>query len=215
MSTRPRRSTRSIDSRARVRVVSHEDVDGALHEGGTDAATEGCIDAADDLDVKGAAVSGLAVELGDSSLGILLVLVREADDGVWGGRVEGGGGDGTTPLEDGLRGTGGRGRGFGGWDRGGKGEGKETRTSTSAAVVPLARPATWTTLPREDAPLIERPPLSPRASLRALSAMPKFILGAPAGGVFVRRSERERASWLYKSCCQVSLTSPLGIVRFF
>ena len=81
-------------------------------------------------------------------------------------------------------------------------------TSTSAAVVPFARPATWTTLPRELAPLMERPPFSPRASRRALSAMPKFIFGAPTGAL-VRRAERERSA-LYMSCCHVSLTSPFG-----
>ena len=83
------------------------------------------------------------------------------------------------------------------------------RTSTSAAVVPLARPETWTTFPRELAPLIDKPPFSPIASRNALSAMPRLSLGADEGAL-VSRALRERDSALNMSCFHVSFTLAFG-----
>ena len=90
------------DLRARVRVIRHEHVHAALHKCGADAAAEGRVDATNDLDLKGAAVSGLAMELGNGGLCVLLVLVGKADDGLRVVGVEGRCGDGSTSLEDSL-----------------------------------------------------------------------------------------------------------------
>ena len=90
-----------------IDVVAHKHVDTTLYERRADAPGKSRVHSAYDLDLQRSAVSRLAVELCDSRLRVFLVLVGEADDRVWGTRLEGGSGYWTTPFEDGLG---------GGWD---------------------------------------------------------------------------------------------------
>lgn len=87
-------------SRARVGVVVHEDIDGAFDERGADAATESRVYAAYDLYFKGATIGWLSIELCDSRLCVLFMLVGQTDDGVGRVGVEDGGGDGSAALEN-------------------------------------------------------------------------------------------------------------------
>lgn len=86
---------------------------------------------------------------------------------------------------------------------------RQLRTSTSADVVPSARPLISTTFPLELAPLIAIP-VSPFASRSARSASDMFILG---GAPELLRRALSDLFPSKRSCCQVPLMSPLEACR--